>query len=302
MELDALLSETRHQAILEALEVWRADPARPREGVLALEKMALAGPQLQTFEWPDLDYPATLSEVCGSYAATPASSKGFDAGDSRGFGAGASRGFDAGASKGFDAAASRGFDASTTRAFDAGDSRGFDAGASRGFTAAASQAFDAAASGWATSPSPFLPQAVTAERPNGMASGNGEPGDAWAWPLPRRYAAADERVAPRTPQAPEAVTSAGPGNVPHYRVDLAETAEYDGEKIAAPWESLAREPQVPVQLRPAAGLSHVQPGVDGRTSAASQLPASSALLAGAPDLGPEGRELLEQLGTQQYGK
>lgn len=64
-ELDALLSETRHRAVLEALDAWREDPERPREGVLALERMAAVGPQPQTFDWPDLDYPATLAEVCG---------------------------------------------------------------------------------------------------------------------------------------------------------------------------------------------------------------------------------------------
>merc|ERR1719171_460285 len=78
-ELDALLTETRYQAVLEALEVWRRDPGRPREGVHALEQMAAAGPQPQTFDWPDLDYPATLSEVCGSLIPSPASPKSFDA-------------------------------------------------------------------------------------------------------------------------------------------------------------------------------------------------------------------------------
>merc|ERR1719152_152488 len=78
-ELDALLTETRYQAILEALEVWRRDPGRPREGILALEQMAAAGPQPQTFDWPDLDYPATLSEVCGALIPSPSSAKGSSA-------------------------------------------------------------------------------------------------------------------------------------------------------------------------------------------------------------------------------
>mmetsp|Transcript_92708 Transcript_92708/g.145550 ORF Transcript_92708/g.145550 Transcript_92708/m.145550 type:complete len:204 (-) Transcript_92708:205-816(-) len=77
-ELDTLLAETRYEAILEALEVWRCDPGRPREGVLALEQMAGAGLQPQTFDWPDLDYPATLSEVCGSLVPSPCSTTSFD--------------------------------------------------------------------------------------------------------------------------------------------------------------------------------------------------------------------------------
>mmetsp|Transcript_69944 Transcript_69944/g.198235 ORF Transcript_69944/g.198235 Transcript_69944/m.198235 type:complete len:261 (-) Transcript_69944:52-834(-) len=64
-ELDALLTETRHQAILETLETWRMDPGKPREGVLLLDRMARHGPSPQTYNWPDLDYPATLSELCG---------------------------------------------------------------------------------------------------------------------------------------------------------------------------------------------------------------------------------------------
>merc|ERR1712196_659486 len=40
--------------------------------------MAAAGPQPQTFDWPDLDYPATLSEVCGSLAPSPTSGHNFD--------------------------------------------------------------------------------------------------------------------------------------------------------------------------------------------------------------------------------
>ncbi|CAE8601039.1 unnamed protein product, partial [Polarella glacialis] len=71
LELDTLLAETRHHAILESLEAWRGNPKRPREGVLALERMALAGPQPQSFDWPDLGYPATLSEVCGSLLSGP---------------------------------------------------------------------------------------------------------------------------------------------------------------------------------------------------------------------------------------
>eukprot|EP00927_Polykrikos_kofoidii_P080506 TRINITY_DN77391_c0_g1_i1.p1 TRINITY_DN77391_c0_g1~~TRINITY_DN77391_c0_g1_i1.p1 ORF type:complete len:308 (-),score=42.36 TRINITY_DN77391_c0_g1_i1:176-1057(-) len=65
-ELDQLLTETRHCAVLEALEAWQSDPSRPKEGALVLQRMAAAGPLPQTFDWPELDYPATLEEVCGT--------------------------------------------------------------------------------------------------------------------------------------------------------------------------------------------------------------------------------------------
>eukprot|EP00929_Paragymnodinium_shiwhaense_P029046 TRINITY_DN1673_c1_g1_i1.p1 TRINITY_DN1673_c1_g1~~TRINITY_DN1673_c1_g1_i1.p1 ORF type:complete len:282 (+),score=46.51 TRINITY_DN1673_c1_g1_i1:139-984(+) len=64
-ELDQLLTETRHQAVLETLEAWRSDPEKPPEGVRALQRMAQLGPAPQSFDWPELDYPATLAEVCG---------------------------------------------------------------------------------------------------------------------------------------------------------------------------------------------------------------------------------------------
>mmetsp|Transcript_91913 Transcript_91913/g.297302 ORF Transcript_91913/g.297302 Transcript_91913/m.297302 type:complete len:233 (-) Transcript_91913:75-773(-) len=60
-ELDELLAETRHRAILDALEAWRNDLERPREGVQALERMARAGVQLQRFDWPELSIPSSPS-------------------------------------------------------------------------------------------------------------------------------------------------------------------------------------------------------------------------------------------------
>mmetsp|Transcript_904 Transcript_904/g.2574 ORF Transcript_904/g.2574 Transcript_904/m.2574 type:complete len:207 (-) Transcript_904:53-673(-) len=54
-ELDSLLTETRQQAILDTLAAWRADPCKPAEGVVALERLAAAGPQPQNFDWPCLE-------------------------------------------------------------------------------------------------------------------------------------------------------------------------------------------------------------------------------------------------------
>ncbi|CAK9101780.1 unnamed protein product [Durusdinium trenchii] len=49
-ELDQILTETRHEAVLKTLEAWRKDPGKPKEGVQQLERMALGGPTPQHFD------------------------------------------------------------------------------------------------------------------------------------------------------------------------------------------------------------------------------------------------------------
>merc|ERR1712039_275662 len=67
---DDLLTATRFEAVRDTLEAWRRDTSRPREGVQALERMAQAGPQPQTFEWPDLNNVSASYEAGASGSAT----------------------------------------------------------------------------------------------------------------------------------------------------------------------------------------------------------------------------------------
>lgn len=65
-ELDQLLAEVRHKAVMDTLETWSADPSKPQEGVCALERMARAGIQPQSFEWPDLGLGMSSQPLSGA--------------------------------------------------------------------------------------------------------------------------------------------------------------------------------------------------------------------------------------------
>mmetsp|Transcript_26680 Transcript_26680/g.61393 ORF Transcript_26680/g.61393 Transcript_26680/m.61393 type:complete len:141 (+) Transcript_26680:66-488(+) len=76
-ELNAMLTETRYMALCDTLEAWQKDTNKPREGVLALERMVKAGPVPQTFDWPHMEEPPSNSmhHLLGRQSATSVASE-----------------------------------------------------------------------------------------------------------------------------------------------------------------------------------------------------------------------------------